>query len=98
MNRTLRRIYALFPSIEAWARSGVQSPLWPSREHARLAMREYFGPMASALFARSFHLHDEDISFVRSKEALEAMCAVVDAIYTQAPLLNGLFLEEQPHV
>jgi hypothetical protein len=96
VNQTLRRIYEIYPSIGAWAKSGLPSPLWPSRERARLAMAEYFGPAASWLFMRSRHVEDpKDQEFIRSLEALAAMCAIVDAIYLGRPLIGGLLPEEE---
>lgn len=94
MNEILRKIYALYPSIGAWAKTGEPGPLWTNAIAAKHAMSQYVGPQADSLFMTSQHVPMDDRAFLRTKEALIAMNAVVDAIYWRQPLKDGLFPEE----
>jgi hypothetical protein len=93
MNQILRKLYALYPAIGAWARSGRPSPLWDNPERAKLGVSEYVGPTASHLYMDSNHLDDRARELVMSTTARDALYAVVDAIYRSDRLVDGLFPE-----
>lgn len=96
VNETLTKIYRLYPTFGAWARSGARSPLWDSPQNAKYALRDYLGPDAQVLFMESQHIPEEDRPFLRSPAAYETMCRLVDVLYTPGPvpvLANGLFVE-----
>lgn len=98
MNETLKRIYSLHPSIASWARSGQRTILWNSDQTAKRGISEYIGPTASDLILNSLHIDGVERDFVRSMDALNAIYAVIDAIYHPEykgrKLVDGFFVED----
>lgn len=96
MNKTLRRMYAIVPSIGAWARSNVRSPIWATDQEAGRAVLSYVGPAVDPLIASSLHYSKEDIEFLGKPEVVNAIFAVIKEIYSgRSCLINGLFPEEE---
>lgn len=98
-NQILERVYALYPTIAAWAKSGRASPLWSDPQNAKHGMSQYLGPQAQVLYMDSLHIAEPDRAFLRSPEAFAVMCEVVDAIYhlgcPQCPhIVDGFFVEK----
>lgn len=96
MNQTLRRMYGIVPSIGAWARSGMPSPLWASDQEALRALLDYVGPAIDERIAASLHYSEADIEFLGTSEVFNAVAWVVKEIYSgKSRLVNGLFSEEE---
>jgi hypothetical protein len=96
MNKNLRRVYAIVPSIGAWARSNMQSPLWASEQEAFMALLDYVGPAIDQRIAESLHYSKEDIEFLGTSEVFNAITWVVREIYSgRSRLVNGLFPEQE---
>mgnify|MGYP001559843147 CR=1 FL=1 len=95
MNANLGRIYSIIPSIGAWARKGEPGPLWSTAREAGQAILSYVGPAISPLVAESLHFTKEQLDFLGSPEALNAILSVVKEIYSgRSVLIDGLFPEE----
>lgn len=96
-NQILRKIYSIYPAIGAWARSGLPqaAALWSNSANAKCHIAEYVGPRASKLFMDSHHLGAQDRAFIQTTEALKALEEVADAIYSNRPLVDGLFPEDK---
>jgi hypothetical protein len=94
-NEILKRVYDLYPAIGAWFRSGKVSPLWDSPYRAQLAMAEYVGNNASALFMDSHHIVEGARTFLRDSMTLVVVRKAVSALYDNK-LVNGL-LPERAH-
>ena len=102
INKILQKIYSLYPSVGAWAKSGKPSPLWNNLQNAQLAMAQYVGPDAQVLFMDSQHIEEVDRQFLRSQSAWNAICVLVECIYhlpcPACPhLRDGLFILEEPN-
>jgi len=96
MNKTLRRMYGIVPSIGAWARSNMRSPLWATDQEAGRAVLSYVGPGIDPLIATSLHYTPEDMEFLGTPEVVNAIFAVIKEIYSgRSRLINGLFPEEE---
>ncbi len=97
MNANLRRVYAIYPSIGAWARAGRPGPLWPTSRDAFRHLQRYIGPLIDDLISASFHLTVDDIAFLNSAEVFNAIVCVVQQIYgPSSSLVDGLFPAEGP--
>ncbi|MBW2288640.1 MAG: hypothetical protein JRG90_12540 [Deltaproteobacteria bacterium] len=96
-NAILRRLYKLYPSIGAWAIEGLPGGVWSDAQRAKLEAEHYVGPGALDTIFKLFNdtiQNQDDIDFLRSNEVLHALCLVIEAVYNQQPLVEGLFPEE----
>lgn len=92
-NEILKRLYALYPSIGAWASSGQAH--WTDAASAKAELSKYVGPDALEFVISSHDIRDQAaITFLRSPEAWKAICIVVDLIYNRQPLLEHGLLKQ----
>lgn len=90
-NEVLSRIYSLYASIGAWASQG-RPGIWPNAASAKIGAADYVGPGVLDWVIESYHIRNPaDVDFVRSDEALHALCLVIEAIYNRQPLKAGFF-------